>query len=119
MSMKVPHYVMEHFRDKTDTMDCLKEDIRSGRFSEDEIWYFNIVNGIEEVRDWTFLGFTEEQYKTLIKHFEKRSLEDKKEISKEKYDSYMTDEDKAVEGLKDYYNAIYDRFLKKLNYLKA
>jgi len=28
----------------------------------------------------------------------------------------MTDEDKAIEGLKDYYNAIYDRFIKKLNY---
>lgn len=116
MSLKVPQYVVEHFR-YTDTMNCLKEDIRSGRFSEDEIWYANIINGVEEVRDWAFLGFTEEQYKELIKHFEQESLEDKKEISREKYDSYMTDEDKAIEGLKDYYNAIYDRFIKKLNYL--
>jgi len=118
MSMKVPQYVMEHFR-YTDTMNCIKEDIRSGKFSEDAIWYSNIVDGIEEIRDWTFLGFTEGQYKALIKQFEQRSLEDKKEISKEKYDSYMTDEDKAIEQLKDYYNAIYDRFIKKLNYLKA
>lgn len=115
--MKVPQYVMEHFLNTTDTMECLKEDIRNGQISEDDIWYANVIFAVGEVEEWSFLGFTEEQYYELIKHFEHWSLEDKSTICKEKYDGIMTDNDKAIEALLDYYNAIYTRFIKKLNSL--
>lgn len=115
--MKIPQYVMVHFRDKTETMECLKEDIRSDKFSEDDIWYANVIDAIARIEDWSFLGFTEEQYYELIKHFEQWSSEDKITICKEKYNGFMTNKEKAIEALLDYYNAIYNRFLKKLKFL--
>ena len=115
--LKVPNYIMEHFRYRTDTMNCIKEDIRSGNFTEDDIWYENIIGVIGEIEDWSFLGFTEEQYYELIKHFEEWSFEDKTTLCKEKYGGSMTEKEKAIEALLEYYDAIYNRFLKKLDSL--
>lgn len=110
--MNVPKFVTQHFR-YHDNFEAMKEDIRNG-FPQDEIWYWNVVYAVDLVSDFETLGFEQHEFLNLVEYFESWKQKEKKQIALDKYDGKMTNRDKAIEALLDYYNAIYMRFMKKV-----
>lgn len=109
----IPKFVKEIYR-KFDNFDYLKDDLREG-FSVDETWYQQVVMAVDELSEIKRLGLSEKDFKQLVTYFENNySKEDKEELLVHKYDGLMSQKDKAMEALLDYFNEIFERFSKKV-----
>lgn len=112
--MKVPHFIKEQYR-KFDNLDYLKEDLREG-FSIDSCWYSSVIEAGDELSERENLDFSEENFHKLVHHFEDSfSPEEKEELCMNKYGGVMTNQEKAMESLLEFYHSIYERFTSKLS----
>ncbi|WP_336769911.1 hypothetical protein [Bacillus bombysepticus] len=109
--MKIPKFVMDHYRYE-DNFEAIKQDIRDNR-ELDGIWYYNVVFAVDALSDMKTLGLSLEHFMALVKQFESWDSKDKEEVLINKYEGIMTDKDKAIEALLEYYNAIYEKFMRR------